>query len=118
MEPNQNQIDGHALIEQILELFLKAGLSPHQSREVLARTRAAIDWGEQEAKKEPHTLGAWGPFSTKNLNFSVLLIVRGSSLIMRYGDRNRTHGAVTSRVRALDQEGINPTCSSPRAFGS
>ena len=49
--PSPKVIDGNAVIEQILELIAHAGFSPKQAREVLDRTREAIDWGEREAKK-------------------------------------------------------------------
>jgi hypothetical protein len=50
-EKGLKPIDGNALIEKILEVILKEGLSSEQAREVLDRVKEAIDWGEREAKK-------------------------------------------------------------------
>jgi len=50
-EPRPKQVDGNALVEQILELIVEAGLNPRQAREVLERAKEAIDFGEKEAKK-------------------------------------------------------------------
>ena len=42
-EPRHKQADGNAVVEQILELIVEAGLSPRQAREVQDRAKEAIE---------------------------------------------------------------------------